>query len=142
MQTNEEYTKKQGLYCPCCDSYNLGTGDVTIEEGGEVHAEVSCYDCGVEYKEVYKLTGYHEVERNIVNCLHVRNMHTACHELWICEDDTALPVLAKSLKEGVVPFDEGIDSSTEVDYRTQREDGTFIVDGRTYQPTNKEVLDV
>lgn len=60
--TNDEYLTKGGNNCPKCNSENLSGDDFSTDSGYALQ-DVSCDDCGVEWKEFYHLAGYDSLKR-------------------------------------------------------------------------------
>lgn len=57
--TNEEYLKDSDQ-CPFCRSRNIcGTSSLGAE-AGEAWQNISCNDCGKQWQDIYKMTGYEE----------------------------------------------------------------------------------
>jgi DNA-directed RNA polymerase subunit RPC12/RpoP len=56
-----KYLKQRGVRCPHCDSYELQTrmGD---RQDDYIIVQVTCGDCGREWKDEYKLTGVFDVD--------------------------------------------------------------------------------
>lgn len=102
-------------------------------------------------------------------CVHIRNMHTACHELIVCESYEAAKAVCYAVKVlDMEPEDatkheavNGLDMScsinreifwnevtngkiiivSEVDYRNQNDDKSFYIRGGDYMPVNAENID-
>ncbi len=51
------YVKQKGCLCPNCNSKNIEGGSLEMD-GDSAWVKVSCADCGADWKDVYKLTGY------------------------------------------------------------------------------------
>lgn len=61
--TPEQYAAQCGLRCPNCKSAALsGDGGGFGFKAGGVCLRVSCNDCGAEWEDQYKLTGYEHLE--------------------------------------------------------------------------------
>lgn len=61
MMTEEEYVKKQGLYCPNCESYEITGGSLNVY-AELCYQNITCSVCGASWMDVYELTGYTEYE--------------------------------------------------------------------------------
>ena len=59
--SGEEYVASGGLVCPWCKSGEIVGEDVSIEAGG-AGQECGCNACGKRWWDVYKLTGYEEMD--------------------------------------------------------------------------------
>lgn len=57
IMTNEEYIKNGGLNCPHCKSDNT-RGESAEIEAGSATQNCYCVDCGSEWTDIYKLTGF------------------------------------------------------------------------------------
>lgn len=56
--TSKQYVRRKGACCPVC------TGKKIFElEGGKKWATITCQDCKSNWTEVYKLTGYDNLNK-------------------------------------------------------------------------------
>jgi len=55
--TDEEHVSRGGECCPNCGCTEI-TGQFVETGGGAAQQEMSCENCGAEWTDVYKLTGY------------------------------------------------------------------------------------
>ena len=58
--TDKEYLKSHGLKCPFCRSNKIESGPVEIALSCFGSANVTCLECGKEWKDLYSLVGYSE----------------------------------------------------------------------------------
>lgn len=65
MKTPKQYAKDGGARCPVCDSENILGCDTDINDGC-VYQNIICNNCRAEWVDVYKLTGYSELEQSKV----------------------------------------------------------------------------
>lgn len=56
-KAEEAYVACKGTHCPSCGSDDLLGAEVTID-CGEATQDIICNECGAEWTDVYKLTGY------------------------------------------------------------------------------------
>lgn len=55
--TDEEHVTERGAACPNCGCTEI-TGQFVETGGGAAQQEMGCENCGAEWIDVYKLTGY------------------------------------------------------------------------------------
>jgi len=60
IMTSNQYVKDGGGRCPVCKSKNI-ISDCFDMDGSQVWSRVDCNDCGANWKDVYKLTGYDDL---------------------------------------------------------------------------------
>ena len=51
-----EYFEKNGTACPFCDSADIYADAAANVDAGEATQEITCAECGAEWKDVYVLT--------------------------------------------------------------------------------------
>ena len=61
--TNKQYVLAGGGTCPSCRGSDI-SGDSIEVDGTICWQPVSCGDCGANWTDVYKLTGYDNLETN------------------------------------------------------------------------------
>lgn len=59
--TPREYAARGGVVCPACGGSDVSGDSVEIDAGGASQS-VSCDDCDATWVDVYKLTGYTDLE--------------------------------------------------------------------------------
>ena len=85
--TNEMYVKAQGLRCPVCTSRLIeGIAEVRTYEGGASHL-IYCNACESQWRDVYVLTGYKQLE------LHERNIPKEQLDVTLTEEKSGEPYL-------------------------------------------------
>jgi len=60
--TSKKYVKDGGSYCPVCKSKNI-SGDGLDLDGTQVWSRIICQDCGADWIDYYKLTGYDNLNK-------------------------------------------------------------------------------
>ena len=60
--SSETYVKAKGQRCPACDSTDIEAGSFDVE-GAQCVQEVWCLACNAEWRDVYELKGYTELQR-------------------------------------------------------------------------------
>ena len=60
-QKAQLYLEKHGLACPCWGSWDIEGGSLDFEVG-EIVEQVSCYECGAQWTDVYKLAAVSDSE--------------------------------------------------------------------------------
>lgn len=128
MLTSEQYQKKGGTECPVCGSTDI-EGDSIEVDTGCAHQEVRCLECSACWFDTYRLEGYAELDISDVEdplyAVQYRDMHTAIHNLVMCEDeDVAHDLLREFHAEEQWPLwasddgrAHGIADTVEIDYR-------------------------
>jgi transposase-like protein len=53
------YVQNGGVKCPFCGSTNIEGHSVDIDQGAASQA-INCLDCGKEWSDIYRLTGFEE----------------------------------------------------------------------------------
>jgi len=61
----EEYIKNKGIYCPYCKSTRLRANGNLSAKYAEIKEFVTCYDCGSEWYDVYKLQDIKIIKKGI-----------------------------------------------------------------------------
>ncbi len=59
--TNKEYVDKGGVICPSCGSHNISADEFDPES---CSVSVECSDCGSQWNDVYKLTGFSDLRKD------------------------------------------------------------------------------
>ena len=60
---NYNYVKTSGQQCPSCESYEITSLDHVEIDNGSAWQEVKCDSCKATWQDVYKLTGYDNLEK-------------------------------------------------------------------------------
>ena len=60
--SDEQYIKTSGLQCPACEAYEVTTIDRVETDDGSAWQEVNCDSCKATWQDIYKLTGYDNLE--------------------------------------------------------------------------------
>ena len=56
--TSEQYVKSGGLLCPCCGEKAIERDSMVEVDGDSAYQKVHCTECGQQWYDLYKLTGY------------------------------------------------------------------------------------
>jgi C4-type Zn-finger protein len=65
MLTNEHYVAKMGNHCPVCEGRDIDSSANGAEYGEDwCSVSVECENCGATWKDIYKLTGFSDLETN------------------------------------------------------------------------------
>jgi transposase-like protein len=63
--TDAQYVAHEGLRCPFCESRNVQSNaeyTLRIEDHLTLTMHAWCDDCKTQWRETFKLTGYHRVQ--------------------------------------------------------------------------------
>lgn len=60
--TNEEYVLESGTICPHCRSPEVTSGTMQVD-GEQAWADIRCGKCGREWRDLYRLTGFEDIDR-------------------------------------------------------------------------------
>lgn len=63
VEDPQEKYRANPCHCPHCGSEDVEGGEVNVDAGG-AWQEVTCNECGATWNDVYKLTGFSELETN------------------------------------------------------------------------------
>jgi hypothetical protein len=58
--TNEEYVTSNGNKCPFCGKDDLRGGNYDMTDNDTIYYAVMCNDCGAQWDDIFKLTGFEE----------------------------------------------------------------------------------
>ena len=62
MMSRREYLRWNGRKCPACQSTNMTSGETQYPSTVEITQGMTCQSCGASWVELYKLTGYADLE--------------------------------------------------------------------------------
>lgn len=65
-KTDRQYIKTSGQQCPSCEAHEVTTVDHVETDGGSAWQEVKCDSCEATWQDIYKLTGYDNLENRRV----------------------------------------------------------------------------
>lgn len=61
MMHSDDYADIDGMNCPVCESADINAKGLTVR-GCLVTAKVTCEGCGSTWRDVYRLSGYSDLE--------------------------------------------------------------------------------
>ena len=59
--TDKEYVRQCGAICPSCRSSQIDGGHIEVD-GSSAWQEITCFECGATWTDVYELVGYENLE--------------------------------------------------------------------------------